>query len=167
MQDADVAPSIPRSNLRVLNCCGPHRRPAADNLLCADCEFGYAEWSGPCVACEGVNGGGDVGRDHPVRAGHLRPAPPAGRSLGPAGLDGVLRAARAAVVAAPRLAAAAVSRQSAAVWRLPDDRCFDSRGVVQLGLDLLRATVELGQAHSTPAQLPAVFGLLLLALLQL
>ena len=52
MADIRAAPLIPLSHLPVVNCCGPHRRPAADNLLCAECEDGYAEWRGQCAVCD-------------------------------------------------------------------------------------------------------------------
>ena len=50
------------SGLLVLNCCGAHRRPAVDdtgevNVLCAQCERGYAEMAGRCVACASVQFG--------------------------------------------------------------------------------------------------------------
>ena len=49
------SPRIPLSGLPVINCCATGRVQAADNLLCADCLPGYAEWNGSCVRCSGVN----------------------------------------------------------------------------------------------------------------
>ena len=60
-QEQDSAPRIPQSQLPVLNCCGPGRLPASSNLLCADCQPGFAEWNGACVACSGVDVAGLCG----------------------------------------------------------------------------------------------------------
>jgi hypothetical protein len=37
--------------------CGPNRVAAEYNPLCGQCQPGYSEWGGACVACSGVNGG--------------------------------------------------------------------------------------------------------------
>jgi hypothetical protein len=37
--------------------CASNRVAAEDNPLCGQCQPGYSEWGGACVACSGVNGG--------------------------------------------------------------------------------------------------------------
>ena len=68
----DPAPVISSSQLPVLNCCGPGRRPAYDphdaaltatdgvNVLCALCMDGYAEVNGRCVWCPATRWGSVV-----------------------------------------------------------------------------------------------------------
>ena len=66
---ADAAPTIARSGLPVINCCGEGRYPAysasssspAFNVLCAQCLPGYSQVAGRCIPCSSIDVGALLG----------------------------------------------------------------------------------------------------------